>query len=225
MDALLVPQMGFWGVSGIVGTFVGSDFIDNNTNTYTFSGESIGGPGRIVVSVLLSHDSAVARSVSSLTVGGNSATKSIQKNDASANYYSVEHWYVDITSGTTADIVVTANGACQQCIIFVHRLIGSVSAPRTAFDTTAHNPMSTTIDTLAGGYTIATIMDLTRTHTGTWTGLTENGSEVTGTETSAGIMASSASLGHDAPSTPLTVQATPSAGSSGFTLIVSTFDP
>ncbi len=216
-----------FGSSGLSGSYIGSNFIDSLLAVFPFVDEPIGAEDsqrKIVVSIILSYDVAVARSVLSVTIGATSLTKAIQKNDASAAYYSVEQWYGAIPSGTTGTITVTANGVVQQCVIFVHRLVGAVASPSaTAFDDTGAT-LSADINTLANSYTIGTYMDLARAHTVTWGGLSEN-AEVTGTELSAGVLASTASEAHAAASSPLTVTATPSAGSSGFTMVLSNWGP
>ena len=211
------------------GAYVGANYIDSNVTTYTFTSEPIGAAPSgsetrlVVVGVVLSHDVTAARSVSSMTIGGVTAKRVIQKNDDSASWYSVEQWAAEVPTGTTATIVVTANAACQQCIIFVYRLIDAEIYPaKQAYDASGAT-LTADLPTVANSFSVGIYMDRQRSHTVTWTGLTEDAEE-TGTEVSAGVMGSSASATNVSAGN-VTVTTTPSAGTDNFTMVLANYGP
>jgi len=93
--------------------------------TYTFSGADIGpaAADRIVVVVCQTEGGA---SLSSATIGGSSADIRVQSNNGNVVTAIITRL---VTSGTTADIVVTWNTSTLRCLIGVYSLTGATEVP------------------------------------------------------------------------------------------------
>jgi hypothetical protein len=191
------------------------DFSNANTTTFTFTGKSIGTAASNRKVVVCVGGNADARTVSTLTVGGNSA--SLVKRQTNADGTS-EIWAVNVSSGTTADIVVTFSGAENTCGIGVYSLYGAAASAYATASSTA-NPLSTTIDVPAGGVCIGTAQQYGGSQTWSWSGLTENwDSTMGGSRPFGGASASFANA-----VTGQTVTATPSGSPTGQTLALASW--
>ena len=144
-----------------------------NLTTYTFSSASFGAADadRYVI-VAGGGITEGSRTVSSVTIGGVSATISQQVQDG----FPVSLAFIAIAAvptGTTGDVVVTFSSTMGEAAISVYRAVGiaSITAYDTGSDTT--DPMTTTIDIPAGGFAVA-VSSVACGSLTTWTGLTED---------------------------------------------------
>lgn len=168
-------QLGFGGgVSPVTIAFVANTEDLTNATVYTFSGASLGTEAsnrKIVVSVtsLTSADT-----VSTLTVGGNSASVVIATSTSGTNEMIAELWQLALAAGTTGDIVVTMTGAgAAHCGIGVWAVYGAAAA---AFDTgtSAADPLVDTLNIPGGGVAIGIAASEAVNATFAWTNLTED---------------------------------------------------
>jgi hypothetical protein len=206
--------------SGVAGgaslTFVDSTGSDTESRNYTFSGHAIGDASddrTVFVEVLTIGDPSLA--VSSLTIGGSGAAKAVAL--PGANHES-EIWYLDVASGTTADIIVNYPGspAAVQvgCLIGVWASTGidSGSGP-TATGTSTASPGSISIAIPAGGILLSCTAINNPTTGFTWANITEGFEGIVSTKY-GNWYGSGAGILDVAGSTPtITVTYTSSAGS------------
>ncbi len=151
----LKGQVGFGSAaptSGYIGT--ASDTV--NRTTYTFSDVPIGDAetGRmVVVGVFGDRNVGTPSTVTSVTIGGTTATSVASRTDDSL-IVNLRHAQKD--TGETADIVVTFGQAQSQCVIAVFALYGLASHTKEAagFDNAA-KPLTGTLVTTVGATTIA----------------------------------------------------------------------
>lgn len=101
-------------------TFRNSSF-DNNTNsTYTFASSAIGtaAANRWVIVGVLGSKSAPIGTITSLTVGGITATELVTNTEAvGSSDIRVSLYIANVPTGTTADIVVTWSSANLACAV------------------------------------------------------------------------------------------------------------
>lgn len=100
----------------------------SNLTTYTFSGTSIGAASadRVVI-VAVAGMTGSARTISSVTIGGNTATVAVTQASTSGTGTRIGLYYLAVPAGTTADIVVTFSGAMASCRIAVFAMTGHTS--------------------------------------------------------------------------------------------------
>lgn len=160
-------------------------FLQGNTSatdltTYTFSGENLGtaaGDRYIIVGVA-ARAGATGRSISSITVGGVSATISIQGTQDGAAACCVGALAIAaVPTGTTGDVVVTFSGGMLRCAIQLYRATGLSSATPSDTDSDVSGAANPTVnlDVPAGGFAIGS--GVSGSSSGgpvTWTGLTED---------------------------------------------------
>lgn len=150
-----------------------------NSTSKTFSSVSIGTADSlryILVGVICLSNGNGSKTISSVTVAGNSATllfQSTPANDGSNNYSVAGFALIALPTGTTANIVVTCSGSMYGFCITVWKLINlqSTTPVATATSTNA-NPLSGSINVSAGG----SAFGVTRgdaSHSNTWSGITE----------------------------------------------------
>lgn len=149
----------------------------SNNTTYTFTTRNIGAAGsrKVVVSVGSGGSSGGTTSVTSLTVGGISATQVVFA-DAGDNVYP-ELWQASVPSGTTATIVVTFGGAHVNCAIGVWAIYSAGAAASNTNSATGTGVQSASLNIPAGGVAIA-FVNLAGSggtpRTVTWANLSEN---------------------------------------------------
>lgn len=149
-----------------------------DTSPYTFTSVPIGTAAgdRIVVVGIASRENA-ARTISSVTIAGNTATNAVTANDPVAGAGIAALYYLAVPSGTTATIVVTFSGGMRRCYINVWAVYGSSGAPtHTASDTVfSASALNTTISCNANGAILGMAEALASSGTAswTWTNLTE----------------------------------------------------
>lgn len=121
-----------------------------NRTVYTFTGVSIGAASadrRIVVVAVARSGSAIT--LSSMTIGGISATKAVDE-VGNGLICSQSISIAAVPTGTTATIVVTMSASVGCCSIFVYTTTGITSDTATDIATSG-----TTIDVIKGGLLIA----------------------------------------------------------------------
>ncbi len=98
----------------------------SNLTTYTFTSRAIGtadAERRVIVAV---GGSAVTTQCDSVTVGGISATKVVERNGGDSRTASI--WIAKVPTGTTANIVVTFGDSAGSCHIYVYSVSGMLNA-------------------------------------------------------------------------------------------------
>jgi hypothetical protein len=121
---------------------------DADTDTYTFSTQSLGAEAAdryIVIGASAREGSATLRNFSSVTVGGNAATSLVEV-EATAGQIGL--FGIAVPTGTTADVVVTFDGANSRCTIAVFRIVGAdtTTPTDTSFDSENQPAVDTTLD-------------------------------------------------------------------------------
>jgi len=145
---------------------------DTNTDTYTFASQAIGAvANRSLVVAILGHKAGGSRSLSGITIGGVSATTIAARGGSIGG----DMWlaYATGVSGTTADVVLTLDGASARacCQTFALYNLSSTTPSDTAHD----DDGSIAIDCPVNGIIIAGSGRWLSNSTSNiaWTGLTE----------------------------------------------------
>jgi hypothetical protein len=154
-------------------SFTASAVNTANATTHTFSGVSIGtaASNRKIVVASQHSSGTVPVSVSSMTVGGISATFVVNQASADGEAY-VEIWQANVPTGTTATIVVNYSGTVSRGGVGVWAVYGAAAAATDTGVSTA-NPLTDTLNIPAGGVAIGAASGSAGTSTA-WTNLTEN---------------------------------------------------
>lgn len=100
--------------------FQATTFNGTGLTTYTFAGQAIGSASstrHVVVAVSLIC--SATRTISSVTVGGIAATAVVTDDVTNFYFYRLSLYIVAVPTGATADVVVTASGACEAAAISV----------------------------------------------------------------------------------------------------------
>ena len=161
-------------------TYIGSNNDTSNATTYTFSSEPIGtaAANRKVV-VITTTSGSPTQGFSSVTINGSSMTKLLQVNNTD-NEVSLGIFELEYSSGTTADIVVTASRSTNRMGIDVYNINGAGSyfdSVTASFAAGGTNPSVLTHAVPEGGVSIAAIATENASSTYTWTNLTEDNDE------------------------------------------------
>lgn len=148
-------------------SFHGNATDTSNSSSYTFSAQTIGTASadrRVIVGVHMEG----ARSITSATIGGVSATIVIQGGGSGKSGILI----AAVPTGTTADVVITLPGSNSSCAIGVWSVTGMTSD--TAVDTgdVFDDPAADTLSTANGGICIAVATRATIGNVN-WTGATE----------------------------------------------------
>lgn len=149
-----------------------------DATTHTFSGENLGtaSADRYIIVNVSGRSGVAGRTISSVTIGGVTATESVQAGDA--NNKSVAGIYIaNVPTGATGDIVVTFSGS-KVCGIGVYHAtnLASTTPTDTGSDTSGTSPLSDTLNINAGGFAIACSLEFDPSMT--WTNLDEDYDEV-----------------------------------------------
>ena len=216
-------------------TFAGQTVQNTSASTFTFSGHAIGSASadrKVLVAANTTGGSSDSTGVSGLTIGGTSATKAISAFSSSGRVH-CELWYLNsVSSGTTADIIVTWNSSRGGgCNIGVWAITGAASGVNdTGSDTGTGDPLSTTIDCSAGGVVAATNafeVGLVTITAATYTGLTNdyqsaaNGSRG---ESGSATFSQGASEAFSTAQSGRTISVAKSGTVNGGSLVVASFD-
>lgn len=182
---LLTELTGFNAAAGSTQTpvavsYVGTTADTSDSSTYTFTSHAIGTAtaDRVVLVAVGVRSATAGVSISSMTIGGVSATELAEASTGSN--VSVAVYGLLVTSGTTATIVVTPSASCQRCQIAVYEMTGtggSTTTSATATDITS--PTSTTITIPVNGAAVAGAFGQSASAVGTatWAGLTKDADE------------------------------------------------
>ena len=180
---------------------------------YTFTGQSLGtaAADREVVVAVQSRTGGTSITVSSLTVGGISATLEVRTANTASGYTLIEIWRAPVPTGTTGDVVVNfTGGTALRCAIDIYKLTGRSSTFATS-STGASNGGTLSLNVAANGAVIAAAASASATSAFTWTGVTERYDAATGGEA---FRTSTASADGLTAATPRTVSFPNPGGSS-----------
>lgn len=119
--------------------------------------------------------------ISGVTIGGVSATLYGSRQHSSNVFHEVSFWYADVPTGTTADVVVTANAGHNRASMTVTnwtvdntKLINSQPTDTALDNTTSGNPLTDTLVVASGGFILAVACRQSSSGTWAWgTDLTE----------------------------------------------------
>lgn len=101
-------------------SFQATTFDGTALTTYTFASQAIGSASstrRVIVAVALIADAI--RTISSVTIGGVSASAIVTDDTTNFFSYRLSLYIADVPTGSTASVVVTASGGCQAATISV----------------------------------------------------------------------------------------------------------
>ncbi len=129
-----------------------------NSATYTFSSQGIGtaADNRTVVVGAVGHADG-SGAITGITIGGNAATQIVYSQGPSAGSEECGIFAYDLTSGTTADIIVSLSGTPHRCQIGVWALYGVGAPDDTVTDIAL--PFSQSITISDGGVAIGVTMN------------------------------------------------------------------
>ncbi len=208
-------------------TFTETGVSATDGTSFTFSGKSIGTAAanrKVAVAICGRKDTTGAYSVSTVTVGGISASQIVDNfAEVGGIILGVALWQADVPTGTTADVVVTFSANTLDCGIGLFAVYGAAAAADATATSTA-NPCTTTINVPANGVSMGVATTYTTNPTYTWdAGLTERWD--TGIDPpGSGITFTGASDAFAALQTGMTVTVTPSSAS-GNRMALASFGP
>lgn len=145
-----------------------------DTNAYTFSSQSLGDAAsdRYIIVTAIARKAGAAFTLSSITIGGVSATIVRQVTNTVTNSDTAAIVIANVPTGTTGDVVVTWSTTVLRCAIGMWRATSLSSATEHDASTSTAADPTYAIDVPAGGFAIAAGLTAAAT-TVTWTGLTE----------------------------------------------------
>lgn len=209
-------------------TYIGNTSDTTDQTTYSFAGASIGtaSSDRLVVCGFTARANA-ARTVSSVTIAGVSATLVGTAIDAGAGADLATMWIAAVPTGTTGTISITFSAAMLRCNVGVWTITGGGSATPTSTqtdNTVSSNVLSVSSDCPANGCIIAVSENGqgSGSATATWAGVTEN-YDTTVETTSFG--ASGASANFSSAQTGLTVSETGAATVANGAMVAAAWGP
>lgn len=129
--------------------------------TYTHSSLDIGtaSAGRYVIVGIWQTNSTAARTASSVTIGGVTATflDRSQIATGATRFGTKEYWIANVPTGTTGNVVVTWSGACQRSSVDVWAVynLKSTTLADSQADTTNLTTSTVTISIPSGGFALA----------------------------------------------------------------------
>lgn len=202
------PQLGAGGSPTLVNTYITTEQSSTFVSSTTFSSVAIGTASSdrfVIVSAFIS--SGAAGTIDSVSIGGDAATEIFSH--PSWNAGTIAYYGLKVTTGTTADIIVTSNASRSAWVISVNTITGNDSLSLTPVNSVSYNNSSSLIGTLdintpSGSSVLLATSFITNSDppTTTWVGATEDSSVVeTRTVDSASELLSSAE-------TPRTVNVT-----------------
>lgn len=147
----------------------------SDLTTYTFSGHSVGalGTDRATVVTVLTQDALDTYNVSSVTIGGDSATEIADT--AGAQNKSTALYIMSNAAGTSEDIVVTMSEAVTEaaiCVWAAYSLSSLTAVASASASITGGAAINLNVNTSANGLVFAACSG-NAGNTTTWTGLTE----------------------------------------------------
>ena len=147
----------------------------SDSTSYTFSDENIGTAdgARSIIVVIASRKAGANTVLNSVSIGGVSATITIQQDNSATNSNIAAIAVAAVPSGTTGDIVVAFDSTMSRCAIGVYRATNLDSITAHDFGSSVVTNPTYDIDVPAGGFAIGGISssgDLTMS----WAGITED---------------------------------------------------
>ena len=193
----------FGPAATITNTAFASD--DTTQTTYTFASQAIGTAASTRVVIVCGGTRNSAQMISSMTIGGISATKAISAAGASS-FNSAEIWYAVVPTGTTATISLTLGSSAPRYAISVYAANGllNAGAPTATGSSTAATP-SVSISPPGFGVGVAFVFG-GQNGTTAWTGFTEDVDQTVASQNYSSASATASS----ATSPPVTCAGTPS---------------
>lgn len=142
------------GVAGGTRTVAGTANSTTNTTSYTFTAVDISTASatRYVVVGLAARTTADTVTISSVTLGGNTMTKHAEGTGTFSGFYNAfaSVYGYALTTGTTADIVVTGSGAnLSHAVVQVYALYDLNSNTPTATGSNGESSGATSVSTTA----------------------------------------------------------------------------
>jgi len=219
---LFLPSSAFAGTL----TFLQSTGDSTNNTTYTFSGQNLGtaSADRVIIVKVSGSNTGGANTVSSVTVGGITATAVKELSFLSSAHY-VGLFIASVPTGTTGNVVVTFGSGFARAGIALWAGTGLSSNTPTATNSASTadgaNPApSTTVNVSADGFVIAgSYTNNNGAPTWAWTGVTEKFETVV----EGNSLQSGASDTFVSAVTPLTVTASITSSSSSGGLVVASW--
>ncbi len=128
------------------------------------------------VVVSIAGQGTASRTVSTVTIGGISATLAVAEESDAGNYLA-EIWYAAVPTGTTADIDIVFSGTMSNCGIAVWEVVNPDTSPfATASDPIESGQvLSASLNIPADGICVGVAMH--NGTTGTWAGIDEDVAE------------------------------------------------
>lgn len=165
-------------------TFLQCTDLTTNTGTYTFTATNTGtaSADRLTLVGVMVEDSGTAFSVSTLTIAGDSASKVVESDTASA-LVNASFWQLVNTAGTSEDIVVAmsepATGATI-CVWQINNLSSTTAVDSGGVFDTAAGAAADTLAVSSGGVLAGVCANQDDTQSTTWTNATERTDATTG---------------------------------------------
>lgn len=202
-------------------TFLQTNGSATNLTTYTFTAENLGAASsdrKIIVAITGRSSDGAARSISTVTIGGVSASIAVQQ---STNGNESGIAIASVPTGTSGDIVIVFSNTMGNCDIGTFSTTGVSSDTPTDSGASTANPGTYDLDVTAGGVAVAiSSVDIESANMNTWAGLTERWDA----QQSSSNNWSGASDAFATTQTNLTVSATRTS-SSRPTFVVASFPP
>lgn len=173
------PQLLVTNAAVVETAYITSASNTTDLTTYTFSSQSFGAAATDrIVTVTIGARNNVSRTISSVTIGGVSATANVTAINTGSGADVAAIYSAAVPTGTTGDVVVTFSGSMQRCVVGIYRTVGSsgVAASDTDTDLTlTSQALTATIDVPAGGSAIGVCWNASGgTSSVAWTNLTED---------------------------------------------------
>lgn len=169
---LLLPSLAHAAFAFLQGTSSTSDL-----TTYTFSSQNTGtaAADRYIIVAIESRSATSGRTISTVTVGGESATQVVQQTNSTSGANVCGLYIVALPTGTSGDVVVTFSGGMARAAIQLYRADDLASATAVDTDNSVANAPSVTLTT-AAGFAVGCVFSQNTT-TASWANLTEDSEE------------------------------------------------
>lgn len=156
-------------------TYIGNSEDATDTSTYTFSSESLGAAddNRYIIVAINSRKAGGYTSISSVSIGGVSATEVMQDTNANTNTDVSGIFIAKVPTGTTGDIVVTFGATMARCSLDVYRSTHLIDEYAHDYNSAQQDDPSDGIEVMARGFVICTANTNGSTSV-TWTGADED---------------------------------------------------
>lgn len=157
-------------------------FLQQATNgttqtTYTFSSQNLGtaASDRYIVVAVGWRKSGSAPSLSSVSVGGVSATSVVNYKSGTTTATGAAIFIAAVPTGTSGDVVITFSADSASCGIALYRVTGLTDTTPIETATSNANPRAVTLNGVEGGFIIAVdYNNVSGASTTTFSGLTED---------------------------------------------------